>query len=227
MAVNSRDTTPLVFFSGLAADASVFAPQKQKFPQLVVPTWPIPSANDSLDSYCDRLATDLGPVKDAIIGGASFGGIIALHVAKRLQPKAVLLIGSVRSPSELSRVARVARPLKPLIRFIPVGLLQRCCGLLETRWARRRFPHLSEVARQFRNSDPVVFRWSLARILDWSITPHLNCPVLQIHGDRDFVLPSRYTRPDVVIAGGGHVISLTHPSEVNDFIESAVSRFRG
>lgn len=221
------ETTPLILFSGLAADASIFAPQKLAFPQLIVPRWSDPLFHDTLDSYCERLADELRPYGRAIIGGASFGGIIALHLARFVDPLAVLLIGSIRSPTELPRLARFARPLRPLIRFIPVRLLQLCCLPLGSKLARRIFPHLSGLARQFRGSNPTVFEWSLSRILDWRVTPLVTSPVFHLHGDRDFVLPSRYTNPDTIVAGGGHVISLTHPSEVNAFILSAMTKLVG
>ncbi len=217
------ESTPLILFSGLAADANVFVPQKIAFPQLVVPQWPTPESGDTLDSYCDRLADDLRPHGHAIIGGASFGGIVALHVAKRLDPLAVLLIGSVRSPTELNLVAKFCRHLKPLIRLIPVRFLQLCCVPIASRRARSLVPHWCGLARQFRDSNPTVFRWSLTQLLDWSSTPTVECPVFHIHGDCDFVLPMRYTQPDAVVPGGGHVISLTHPTEVNDFIRSSIA----
>jgi pimeloyl-ACP methyl ester carboxylesterase len=218
----SFESTPLILFPGLAADANVFAPQKIAFPQLVVPKWPLPLPSDTLDSYCDRLAEDLRSQSGAIIGGASFGGIIALHVAQRLKPRAVLLIGSLRSASEHPRVTRLCRPLKPLVPWIPVRFLQLCSAPLTSKLARRTFPHLSGLAQQFYSANPAVFKWSLARILDWDSTPAVDCPVFRIHGDRDFILPIRGKKPDTVVRGGGHVISLTHPSEVNEFIRSAI-----
>ncbi|MCU0879388.1 MAG: alpha/beta hydrolase [Pirellulaceae bacterium] len=221
------DSTPLILFPGLAADANVFAPQKIAFPQLVVPEWPLPLPSESLDSYCDRLAEELRSHGDAVIGGASFGGIIALHVARRLRPRAVLLIGSLRSASEHPRVTRLCRPLKPLVPWIPVRFLQLCCVPLTSKLARRNFPHLGGLARQFHSADPTVFKWSIARILDWNSTPAVDCPVFRIHGDRDFVLPIRGMKPDTVVRGGGHVISLTHPSEVNEFIRSAIHQTAG
>ncbi|ADB15319.1 hypothetical protein Psta_0633 [Pirellula staleyi DSM 6068] len=218
---------PLVLFSGLAADASLFAPQRLAFPQLIVPPWPVPIAGDTLESYCDRLADDLQSHRDPILGGASFGGIIALHVAKRLQPRAVVLIGSVRAPDELPRIARAGRPLKPLVPLIPVSLLQLVTAPLTTRIARRIAPHFAGLARQFYDCDRRVFKWSLARILDWSVAPQLDCPVLQIHGDCDRVMPIRYTHPDTIVAGGGHVLSLTHPAEVNNFLRAAIAKYGG
>ncbi|MDA0657958.1 MAG: alpha/beta hydrolase [Planctomycetota bacterium] len=221
------ESKPLILFPGLAADADVFVPQKKAFPQLVVPKWPTPKPDDTLATYCDSIADDLRSYGDAIIGGASFGGIVAIHVAQRLNPLAVILIGSVRSPGELSRRVRFCRPLRPLIPLIPVRFSQFCCIPIASKLAKRFFPHLCGLARQFRGSDPTVFKWSLARILDWTSAPDFDCPIFQIHGDRDCVLPIRYTQPNAVVAGGGHVISLTHASEVNAFIQSAISQTTG
>ena len=40
----------------------------------------------------------------------------------------------------------------------------------------------------------------------------------------DFVLPSRLTQPDRIVHGGGHVISLTHPNDVNDYIRRVLDQ---
>ena len=217
-------STPLILFSGLAADDHVFRPQKAEFPQLIVPEWPHPQTTDTMASYCDRIADNLRMYDDAIIGGASFGGIIALHVAQCLRPRAVVLIGSVRYPAELSWAIRYCRPLKRLVPLIPVRLLQFCCAPFASTLARNCLPLWCELAQQFRGSDPSLFKWSVARLLDWSVAPQVDCPVYHIHGDRDHVLPLRYTQPTNIVTGGGHVISLTHPSEVNDFIRFVINQ---
>ncbi|MFG0290847.1 MAG: alpha/beta fold hydrolase [Rhodopirellula sp. JB044] len=220
--MSSADPLPLILLSGLAADASVFAPQKIAFTQLVVPSWPRPDPAESLDHYARRLARDLDVRGPCLIGGASFGGIVALHAAKHLDVKGVVLIGSIRSPAQLPMYARVARPLKRFVRVLPVGTLQWFVAPLSSPWFRRIAPFAWGLVGQFRRSDPEVFRWSLSRILDWRETPEPDCPVFQIHGDRDRTLPLRYTQPDTVVKGGGHVISLTHGREVNAFINSVL-----
>lgn len=215
----------LILFSGLAADESVFSPQKLAFPQLVVPKWSVPESTDTLDSYCKRLAHDLRPYGRCVIGGASFGGIVALHVAQYLNPIAVLLIGSVRNPAELPRYARIARPLRHFVRFIPVSVLKVFMSPLASQFGRRIAPHLSGLARQFRRADPRVFKWSIRQLLEWQTAPHVNCPILQIHGARDSVIPRQSSELDAIVANGGHVISMTHPIEVNEFIRNALKRF--
>lgn len=210
--------TPLVLLSGLAADARVFTPQKIAFPQMQCPRWLIPERSETINDYAARLAETIGE-GPCIIGGASFGGIVALHLAEHVDARAVILIGSIKSPSQLPMVARCARPFRFLIPFIPLRLLQLLARPIATRAVKRHAPFAYGLACQFRDSNPAVFKWSLCRILDWSATPTVSCPIFHLHGDRDWTLPLRYTDPDKIVKGGGHVISLTHPSEVNSFVK--------
>jgi pimeloyl-ACP methyl ester carboxylesterase len=216
-------TTPhLVFYSGLAADCSVFLPQKLAFPNLMVPDWPIPTYSETLDQYARRLANALPEDGRLIIGGASFGGIVALHVAEHVRAEAVVLIGSVQSPSELPWYAKWARPLSPLIRYLPVRSLQYCCLPVLLVIARLHFTHLLNLIRQFQDAEPLVIKWSLMRILDWRDRPEITCRIAHIHGKRDHVLPMRYTNPDHVVEDGGHILSLSHPRDVNAFITDVI-----
>ena len=79
------------------------------------------------------------------------------------------------------------------------------------------------LARQFGEADRAVLRWSMRQMLTWSEPPVVTCPVFRIHGDGDRVLPLR-GQPDVIVHGGGHVISLTHPEQVNGFINQSLRR---
>jgi len=214
--------TPLVLLSGLAADGRIFTPQKVAFPHLNCPPWLIPKRSEIMDDYAGRLAEtlDAGP---CIIGGASFGGIVALHLARHVDAKAVILIGSVKSPSQLPLYARCARPFRFLIPFIPIRLLQTLIRPLTIRAVQRHAPFAHGLACQFRDSDPTVFKWSLSRILDWRSAPIVPCPVYHLHGDRDWTLPLRFTDPDTIVECGGHVLSLTHPGEVNSYIRQVIS----
>lgn len=228
MAITSNpvDTnTPLVLLSGLAADARVFTPQKIAFPQMQCPRWVIPERSETINDYAARLAETIGE-RPCIIGGASFGGIVALHLAEHVDARAVILIGSIKSPSQLPVYARCARPFRFLIPFIPLRLLQLLARPIATRVVKRHAPFAYGLACQFRDSNPAVFKWSLRRILDWSATPTVSCPIFHLHGDRDWTLPLRYTDPDKIVKGGGHVISLTHAGEVNFYIKDVISRDR-
>jgi pimeloyl-ACP methyl ester carboxylesterase len=211
---------PLILLSGLAADATVFAPQKLAFPQLVVPRWIKPLPGETLTEYAQRFAEVIRPATPCVLGGASFGGIVAQEMARFLNPRAVLLIGSVRCPTEFPWRVRIWRRLQPAIPFLPIAPFQWSASSASV--ARRWLPHLAGVVRQFSQADEDVFRWSLAQLLAWNQAPTVTCPIYQIHGDCDRVLPIARTQPNVIVRGGGHVISLTHSREVNAFIRESL-----
>lgn len=206
----------LILFSGLSADHQVLALQKLAWPQLVVPKWLVPEPNESLSDYCRRFAMQLDPQQPVVLGGVSFGGIVALEMARHVRPECVVLIGSVRTPDELPWRIRMFRPFRHLVHWIPIRLLQWLAV-----WAAKgtvRIQTVGEVARQFRDADPRVMRWSLWAILSWRKPPEVPSPVYQIHGARDFVFPVSLTHPDRVVPTGGHLICITHAEEVNEFL---------
>jgi pimeloyl-ACP methyl ester carboxylesterase len=201
------DSLPLILLSGMAADARLFAPQRAAFPGLLVPDWISPLTKEPLPAYAARLARRVDPGGPCLVGGASFGGLVALEMAPHLQTRACLMIGSVRSPSELPWWYRLFRPAAAL----GPKRLGWCAGL-------------AAGARPRRLSEPgaVFLRWASWAALSWQPSRGARQTwVLQIHGDADRTLPIRYTRPDWVVAGGGHLLPLTHPQAVNDFLRHA------
>lgn len=215
----STDRSPMILFSGLAADDAIVAPQKLGFPNIIVPAWPRPLPKETLPDYCQRLAEELRPLGATVIGGVSFGGIIALEVAKILQPKCLVLISSVRRPQELPWRIRVFRNLLWLFPCLPLRWMQ---------WSSAATPNvnrqLTGAVRVFRLADPLTLKWSIFQTLHWEVPPPLECPVYQLHGDRDFVFPISLTRPTQVVRGGGHLITLTHAREVNAFLHDCIEK---
>jgi pimeloyl-ACP methyl ester carboxylesterase len=69
---------------------------------------------------------------------------------------------------------------------------------------------------------PVDFlRWAARAAVEWDGCPDPGVPVRQIHGDRDWVIPVARLKPDTIVAGGLHVLNMSHPAEVNAFIAAA------
>lgn len=148
---------------------------------------------------------------------------MALHIAQSLKPQGVILIGSIRGPDEFPHYLRFARHFRPFVRYVPVRVMQLLCFPLASTFVRRFAPYLRAVAWQFCHADPRLIKWSVSELLAWHTTPEVPCPIYQIHGERDYVLPGGNTNPDQVIARGRHLISLTHPQEVNQFIQSVLN----
>jgi pimeloyl-ACP methyl ester carboxylesterase len=217
-------TVPLILLPGMGADGRLFKHQREAFADLVVPPWLVPARRETVSAYAERMARAVDPNGPCVIGGASFGGFVAVEMARHLDARAVVLIGSARSPAEFGPALRAMRVLSPLIRVVPfravattAGVVARCGGDLLS-------PATGLVLRQLAASDGWFLRWASEAVLKWRATPlPPRLPVYQIHGGRDRVLPTKHSRADEFIPGGGHVISLSHARAVNAFLRRHLS----
>ncbi|MEM9943683.1 MAG: alpha/beta hydrolase [Planctomycetota bacterium] len=219
---SKQNVVPLILFPGMGADASIFFHQSLAFPSLTVPDWLSPNDGDDLTSYCSRMADSLSLDRPCILGGASFGGIVALEMTRHLDALACILIGSIRSPLQIPKRIRMLRPFAAALNIVPITLLQKSAGLSAIAASNAGLKHLAGVARQFSHAETKVLRWSARQLLAWN-TNYDDVDIRQIHGSHDHVFPVRCVEPDEIVSGGGHVISMTHGPQVNEFIQKHVS----
>jgi pimeloyl-ACP methyl ester carboxylesterase len=213
-------TTPLILFSGMGADRRIFEPQIAFFPQLIVPAWIKPEAHESLPHYAQRFAHQIDPGCPCYVGGASFGGFVALEAARHLQTRACFLIGSARCPSELPLRIRALRKLKHLLPRVPFEWIAPLLGVTVRLSGDRMRPLTHRVMKIVAEADASYIRWACGALLSWDpcATPP-TFPIYQIHGRCDCVLPARRIHPDTLVTSGGHLLTLTRPEQVNHFLE--------
>jgi hypothetical protein len=208
-----KDRIPILLLSGLATDERLFAVQRARFPSLVVPKWIDPSPGETLPSFAARMARVVDPGCPCVVGGASFGGAVALEMAIHLSAMACVLIGSVRSPAEIPWQWRALGPLLgPRRLYIAARCLTSTCGWCLPRRAVRGLARLANPSAEF-------IRWGTCAILNWR--PSAACQkvrVFQIHGAADRTLPIAQS-PDVLVAGGQHALSLFNAAAVNEFLD--------
>jgi pimeloyl-ACP methyl ester carboxylesterase len=108
-------------------------------------------------------------------------------------------------------LGQIGRLAAGVARWVPPSLPGRTC---------RRLRRLATPRSAF-------LRWATWAVLNWRPSPEAGrVRVYQIHGAEDRTLPVRYTHPDVVVAGGGHMLPLTHPESVNEFILRRLEKTR-
>jgi pimeloyl-ACP methyl ester carboxylesterase len=209
----------LVLLSGLGTDARLFAAQTAAFPGLAVLPWIEPRRGETLASYAGRMTEIARGVNPRWIGGCSFGGMLALEIARHLPVQGVFLVGSGRSPAAVAPLLRLAGQVAGLA---PV-LLWEAARSSAARWGPLFVPTNPDsraIAAVTAESVPSSFvRWGARAILRWPGLPDPGPPVHHIHGDADAVMPISRVRPDRVVAGAGHLLALTHASAVNAYLE--------
>jgi pimeloyl-ACP methyl ester carboxylesterase len=217
------DELPFFLLPGMFADKRLFQSQLNRFPQLQVPDWIAPLAGESLRSYAARFALRIDPGVPCVVGGASFGGVVALEMLRHLKVAACVLIGSIRSPAELSWRWRMSRPLAllgPHGLGVAAQLLTNLRLLGIGRATVRRLQRLAE-------PEAAHVRWAMCAVLRWqpSPLPH-HVPVFQIHGEFDRTLSAGNTRADVIVPGGHHALSLFNSEAVNNYLDWVMERIR-
>ena len=219
---------------GIAADAELLEPQARALgPELVVPPWIDPAAkSETLAAYAGRFAETLGlPAggEPYAVGGVSFGGMLALELARVLEPAPalVVLVSSARSGEAIPR---------------PLWYAEKLAAILDPWWMRELSRGVAQPftwgdggaaasAERFRamvgRLNPDFFQWSVDACVSWEGPGAMTeCfpPIAQIHGGDDGVVRCFPEQCDRVIEGAGHLMNITHADGVNRFVFEAVSR---
>lgn len=214
---------PVILLSGMGADERVFSGLKERIGEIWVPRWIPPLERETVASYAERLAGSLAIEGPCFVGGASFGGFLALELAARLNAKACFLIGSARGPEGFPAALRALRripwiagavPYEVATAFSRAALLSRgaSCDAVGT-----------SLLEQLSETDASFLRWACRAVLEWGGAPELSVPVYQIHGRCDPVLPAELARDDAIVEGAGHAISISHPQEVAQFLREKMA----
>ena len=222
----------LIFLPGLGADHRLFKYQTAAFPNSIAVDWIEPKPRETLEEYAGRLADSLGPFSTPpIVCGLSLGGMVAPYLAKRLGSPALVLLCTIRKPDEFPRryypawiLCRYCFPLFWACQFC-IQLLARFILLFRRFWRHRIDP---EILQQFTETPTSRLTRLTAMMLRWAYrpgcSPDFAGKTLQVHGSRDPLLPIRLTQPDIRIERGGHLLVLSHPTEINAMIQDCVAK---
>ncbi len=194
---------------GLGADGRIFAGLELGQPTQII-DWLVPTADELLSAYAGRLAAIIPAEEPCALVGVSFGGIIALEIAQ-LRPLAqVILVSSVAQPTQLPQLVRLARTtgLHRLLPFWAAGLMQ---GLMSWLFGVKTPAHRQLLRQILRDTDPFFARWAVQQLVRWPGVARVSSQ--RIHGSHDRLLPL-LGPVDYVVEGGGHLMILTHASEV-------------
>ncbi|MDJ1473534.1 alpha/beta hydrolase [Xanthocytophaga flava] len=211
----------IYLFSGLGADHRVFQFLDLKdYPTKTI-EWVLPFPSETLELYAQRLIHEQIQQKDnLILIGVSFGGIVATEVAKILKPRRVILISSVKNKHELPIYYRWIGMLQ-LDRWIPARWLLTPTLLTYYSFGVRSKQEIDLLNDILRNTDPIFLKWAIRQILTWQSIQKIE-NLVHIHGDKDRILPYKYTRNTIPIHAGGHLMIIRQVTQINAFISKLI-----
>lgn len=209
----------LYIFSGLGADERVFQLLDFSGFSTTFILWTTPLENETIENYAERILYQIKSTKPTLIG-LSFGGIIAIEVAKLIDTEKVILISSAKTKNEIPSFYRFAGQLG-LHKLLPAGYLKS--SNLITNWlfgASSTFD--KQLLKQILiDTDPIFLKWAIDKIVRW--TNQTQIPnIYHIHGSIDRILPINFVRCNSTIINGGHLMTLNKAEELNQILRQQI-----
>ena len=206
----------------MGADARLFAAQRRRFPSLRIMEWQRPRRGDTLADYARQMAERL-PTGRFVLGGVSFGGVIAQEIAAIQKPAALLLISTLTSTRDLRGAPGIARWLPATVLAEGARLARGMCRLSAPTHGLLG-PHRGLIATMLGDADAGYLAWACSELPQWKAPLLPAIPTLRIHGTRDPLLMPADRSGIKWIRGAGHLASMTHAGEVNRAIAEFLSQ---
>lgn len=206
--------TTTVFFPGLGADSSLARFHPITDGEAIWIEWPDPIPAD-WDGFVEAMRRQIPTDRSLRFVGISFGGLTAIATARVYPPAGgVHLIGSLVDQSELRSLFRL---LLGLVDWIPESLfdLRRVPDFLVRRFFGIRDPDHVAMFRDMAARVPARSVKGLCKLIAaW--VPSETAELRRVHGVADRIIraPSR----NVLLLDGGHLISMTHPEQINRWL---------
>jgi alpha-beta hydrolase superfamily lysophospholipase len=198
---------------------------------------------DRLDAdHAAKPRTRRRPSERYFLGGFSFGGQVALEMVHALFPKpaGVILLCGVRGTHQLLPAFHRQQKLGAII----PGILQRpLFGPYARHFAKQE--GLDDAATNLlvsmaKDNDPDFLKWSAWACAKWHGTPRgiiasvhtlqpkrdetYDIPIHHLHGEHDTIIPDVKREATTTLQGAKHLITLTHPKPVADWLRDIITR---
>jgi len=202
---------PIYVISGLGADERVFQQVNFAGNPVTFIKWEHPEGT-SMSSYATKLLKLIREPKPILIG-LSFGGMMAIEIAKQIDVQQLILIASVKTRSELPFYYKFAGYLK-LHKLLPVSVLKSSNHLSNWFFGASN-AHEKEILKLvLKDTDPVFLKWAINEIVRWKNEGYPT-NIIHIHGSNDRILPIRNIKYDYKIDGAGHLMTLNKAREID------------
>ncbi len=209
----------LYIFTGLGGDERIF--QHLDFSGFSVNfiKWNIPHKNQDIQDYATQLLSQIKSDRPVLIG-LSFGGLMAIEIAKQIKTEKVILIASAKTRSEIPFYYRLAGRIG-VHKWIPVRIYKK--PNIMPRWVYRSklTPERQLLQQILQETNPIFLKWAIDKIVTWKNQTIVE-NIFHIHGSHDKLLPKRYIKSNITIQNGGHLITLSKADDINRILKQEI-----
>lgn len=220
------DKRPIIYLvPGTGGDGRLFSKIELTGWDTQILEIPVPEPKETMEQLADRMLAGIDTTRTFALAGVSLGGMVAVELAKKTQPEAVLLISSAKSRDELPGSYRIQKYLQ-IYRIIP-----HKAYLKLTNWARPRFepeskPYDAFFAAMVNDKDPLFIPRALHAIMHWK-NEEVPANLYHLHGTNDHTLPEKNIGAADRIEGGSHMMVVTRSKEVSAWMQQVLDGLSG
>ena len=202
--------------SGLGADHSIFDKLSVPGTELVHIPWVPFDFDEEVSHYARKMSAQIKE-HDPIILGLSFGGMIAVEIAKLRHASKLFIISSAKNKYEL--VEGSGKYFGYLIKhgLIPSWLFTVPNFLLYRRFGAKTKKEKAVLRSILRNTNPHFVKWALKALLLWNNETYPD-HIVHIHGTADRIILPDHIRADHWVEGGSHMMIYNRADEIGQVI---------
>ncbi|MGB3188650.1 MAG: alpha/beta hydrolase [Limnoraphis sp.] len=210
----------IYFISGLGADRRVFKRLQIKGYQPVYIDWLDPEKGESIEDYAKRLTAQIKS-DHPIVVGLSFGGIVAVEIAKQIEVEKVILISSTKNQLEIPPYFKFFRRF-PIHRIFPFkSLLWAVYWILFWLFSLETIDERRLLRAILRDTDAGFIKWAIDKVVMWK-NDSIPDKLYHIHGLNDRIFPVRFLKSDFWSEHGGHFIVLNKAEQISKQLDRLI-----
>jgi len=219
---DTQDSIRTIYFvSGLGADERIFQWLRYDGYRPKHIQWITPEKGESIEGYALRLSEQIDD-ENPIVVGLSFGGMIAVELAKQLKTEKIILLSSVKQRSEVPFYFKLFRAF-PLHRIFPFKtLLWGFYWLAYWLFSPEGRDQKDLLKTVLIETDPHFLKWALHKVVIWK-NQEVPQNLIHLHGKRDRIFPYRFVSPDYAIENSGHLMVMNRAEEVSNLLEELIA----
>jgi pimeloyl-ACP methyl ester carboxylesterase len=211
----------LYIFSGLGADERIFGRLNFNEFRPVFIQWVPPLEAEDMQAYARRIAGQIAEPEPMLLG-VSFGGMMAIEVAKWKPCKKIVIVSSAKTGAELAASDNLFLRWK-LYHKIPSSVLGSANFFVNRLFGVENKEDRALLRSILADTDIRFFRWAMDQMLQWDnqLIPER---LLHIHGGRDRIIPLTNLHPDITIPDAGHFMIWNRAGLLQAYITEYLNR---
>ena len=192
----------------MGADATMYGPAFKNVQDVQYLDRPTYNNEKSIKDISLRIINENNIHASDIVGGSSLGGIVAAEIAKNMEVKKIILIGSTLTAENISPILK---KLSLLSEIAPINLIKAFVG-------KASLINKNHLLKIFGNVDNAFIKAMCKAVFEWDGNPVPQCDYSHIHGAKDFIIHPPKTGATIIV-DGGHLIPISHEEEVAAFLK--------